>query len=335
LPLEKHFFRQALDQNQVTALKKLCESYQVSSRSLWKPSILRPYSCYFGFLTALKSYRALQELDQWAYLEKWQDQPIEILDFGAGTLGASIGATQYLREKGFQVSGVTAIDRDLSPMEWAREEFKEFLPEQVRFSRRWPSKISPRIQLILMGNVWTEIWRSRTPTFEKIFSAQIRSFGPSVITLIMEPADKATNQKLLHLRNEVRHHTNILLPCTHDRPCPALAQDEWCHEEIDYRAPARFWELVRLLKFRKSRLNFSLLALGHQPSAFSLTDARIVSQDIGGKGKCDKWLCSEGKRWKASLQKKHRCEENQNYYDSPRGGVVDSKSLDSWIKSVM
>lgn len=325
--LEKHFFRQALDQKQVVALRKLCETYQISSRSTWKESVLRPYSCYFGYLTALKTYRALSELDQWGYLASWRDQEIEILDFGAGSLGASLGATQYLRAQGFQVSSISAIDRDLQPAEWAAEEFKDFLPSQVRFSRRWPSRVSSKTQLIVMGNVWTEIWRSSSPTkFEELFEESLKKLSPHQIVLILEPADKATNQKLLEARNKWRHSAKILLPCTHALACPALAQDEWCHEEVDYGAPARFWELVRKLGFRKSRLNFSLLALGKQSPAFQSSMARVVSGDVGGKGKCEKWLCSAGERWKASLLTKTKTEQNLPYFEGPRGAVLDLNS---------
>jgi len=324
--LEKHFFRKALDQKQVLALRKLCESYQQNSQSHWKPSVIAPYSSYFGFLTALKFYRAMEELDSFGYLKAFQGRDLELVDIGAGTLGASLGASSYLTSKGLQISQISVLERKLEPVHWAHAEFSGFLPPRVRAIRRLPSRWPARPQIVLMGNVWAELWNSRSSRVQDEFLTSLKKATQHQLFVIVEPADKATNQKLLEFRNEIRHETRVLLPCTHQRPCPALTQNEWCHEEYDYRAPARFWELVRGLGFQKSRLTFSYLCFGKQKPAFTASDARVVSQDIGGKGKCQKWLCAEGKRWKASVLEKHRNLQNESFLDAARGAVVDCGS---------
>ncbi|TVQ79904.1 MAG: hypothetical protein EA369_03920 [Bradymonadales bacterium] len=324
--LEKAFFSKKIEQNQVLALKRLCEGYHRQKQSLWRESVYRPYSCYFGFLTALKTKRVFQELKVWGYLERFQQSKISLLDYGAGSLGGSLGAYEFFKGEGLSIDRVIAVDRDPRPVDWAKTEFAAFLPSEVSFAKRWPRLKKSSAQIHLMANVWNEIWQNPKSQFTKNWLAQLRLASRDDLFIIIEPADKLTNQRLLRFRDQLRNLTQILLPCTHALACPALAQDEWCHEEVEYSAPARYWELVRKLGFRKSRLSFSLLVFGQQASAFSETQARVVSQDVGGKGRCEKFLCMKGRRWKESLLVRDQNEKNQGFFSAPRGGVIDSRS---------
>ena len=149
---------------------------------------------------------------------------------------------------------------------------------------------------------------------------------PNTIILLLEPASRLVNQKFLALRDLLCQKISILLPCTHAKACPALIDDEWCHEEHPYKAPSAYWNLVREMGFRRNLLQFSMLALGKQASQFKREDARMVSRTLKSKGRCEKWLCADGKRWKESQLNRNQNEKNEAFFEAARGDIIDCLS---------
>jgi len=330
--LENAFFKNRLTQNELKILKSHCESYQDLELPDWKPSILRAYSSYFGFITALKARSAIEQCFEAGYLKK---QAYDIVDIGAGTLGASLGVIDFFNAKKLEVSSLLAVDKDQQAVEWASEEFKAFLPTNFGFRKRFPSANERRPQIIVYANVLTELGLKelgfephRSLKLKEFFLKPLKDLHEDSLVIIIEPSTRETNTNLLKLRDWIRSRFHILLPCTHESDCPALAQKEWCHEEWSYRAPARFWAIVKYLRFRKKLLSFGFLVLGKQNNRFEKAKARVVSREIPSKGRCEKWLCSAGYRWKESKLLRHRSTANQAYYEAARGAIIDCVSTD-------
>lgn len=320
--LEQFFFRSVLKRREIEALRARCENYQLQSAPQWSPGLFQSYSQYFGFLSALKIRSALFELAYRGYLKSLMGKKIQLLDFGAGTLGGSLGAVDFLQTQNIQVETLLAVDKDLDPVQWSAREFKDFLPK-IQTSQHLPKSLKPGT-LFIAVDVLNEL-----QTWDSMVQL-IKTIPEDSLFVLIEPASKAHNQRLLQMRDEILPQlpkgVSLLLPCTHSMSCPALPVGEWCHEERDYKAPSVYWNLVHEMGFRRSRLAFSLLSFGSQESAFRPTDARVVSQILRPKGRCEKWLCSQGRRWKLSMLQRKRSDENAFVYDAKRGDVLDCLS---------
>lgn len=324
--LENRIFERRLKKTEMLALKERCTQYQAEAPPEWAPNLFLPYAQYFGTLSALKVRSVLEELEKWDYLNF---KPEKFIDFGAGTLGASLGATDFFRERKIHDFRIHAYDLQLSPMKWAREEFKAHLPHEVHLALGSLKETHWENTLLVAVDVLNEMQMFKTddsldetsPAFKEIL-AWSRSLSPTSLMIFIEPASKTFNQRLLRLRDRLIQEAPVLLPCTHQFSCPALAQKEWCHEERDYKAHPHYWNLVRDMGFQRHFLQFSLLVLGAQKSKFKPEDARMVSRPLKSKGRCDKWLCSNGRRWKQSLLSRHQNERNTPYFEAARGDVI-------------
>jgi hypothetical protein len=326
--LEKKFFDERLSKREIVELKNLSEAYQRYESLSWSELRYRPYSQYFGFINALKTKKVLEELWNYSYLSDLT-QPIEFLDFGAGSLGASLGATDFFREKNLEVEKIYAIDQDSRVTNWAAQFFQDFLPRSIEHRSRFPNEES---KINIMANVWNEIlFRTDHDSFQahpawKDLETRMMGSAQDSLWIFIEPSAREINQKFLKLRDALRLKFNVLLPCTHRDACPALAENEWCHEERAFRAPNPFWELVRSLGYRQKNLVYSFMVIGKKKSVFGPSHARVLSRDLGGKGRCEKWLCSDGKRWKESHLLREKNEDNLEFFESLRGDIIERPS---------
>lgn len=328
--LENAFDHRNLDRRQMELLLEQAEKYQRHAPPSWKPEVFKAYQAYFGFISALRAKAVVRELSQYRYDQVWGEDEVEIVDLGAGTLGASLGAIDALREMGRKVGQIHAVDQDPRPIEWAQEHFRDHLPRRV-LRHRWPQSLEGhRARLVIASSVLTEVISATevsTPPLLLWLEEQLKKASSKTVFAIMEPADFEFNQRFLEWRDRWRHLSHILLPCTHEKACPALAQKEWCHEERDYEAPSAFWNFVRDLGFRKKSLNFSLLVLGKQKPTFHPMDGRIVSSALKSKGRCDRWICADGQRWKESQLLRVKSHANEAFFESQRGDIVDLRIL--------
>jgi len=323
-------FERELHKREIDALKERCEGYQSDDFAAWNDEVLWAYSQYFGYLAALKMRSVLEEAKKYGYLRA---QNYSVIDIGAGTLGATLGAVDFCRDHGIIIDSLTAADKDLKPVTWAKERFNAFFEKAPELTEYFPQVDPSKNTLLILSdilsenNLQTQSWDSlQNSRFGRDFVKAIRSLSPDSLVLIVEPAHKRANQKLLSLRDLVSKEMSILLPCPHSDRCPALPQDEWCHEERSFDAPIRFTQLVHKMGFARRFLQFSELVLGKQDSAFGLQHARVVSRQLKNKGRHDKWLCQAGKRFKVSEVLRRRNETNGAYFDSERGDVLDSTS---------
>ncbi|MDB5037487.1 MAG: Ribosomal small subunit Rsm22 [Bacteriovoracaceae bacterium] len=323
--LEQLLFAPVLKKREIEALQERCESYQIGAPRQWSGDVFRAYAQYFGALSALKMKSVLQELDQYGYLNIWDGAPKNIYDFGAGTLGATLGAVDFFKEKGAPIPNAFAFDDDPKPIDWARREFESFLPKSIQAKKLNSFENS----LIIASDVFNEMGLmsereqidSEGHWFKEI-DGWIEKATPTTLIILIEPASKQINRNFLTLRNIISKKIPILLPCTHQKACPALLTNDWCHEERDYKVPSSYWNLVRQMGFRKGLLQFSMLCLGRQTSRFQQEDGRMVSRPIKSKGRCEKWLCADGKRWKSSLLNRNKSEVNEDFFEAARGDIV-------------
>lgn len=328
--LEDYLFDSSLKKKELEALYRRCTSYQSETPEPWSSDLYRPYSKYFGFLTSLKVKSCLGELQKYGYLDVWKKKSVDIYDFGAGTLGASLGFLDFAAHLKLSINEMTAIDREMGPMRWALGYFEDFLEPTPILKSELPLQDPQRPSLLMAVDVLNEFEAFRNNNFEhpsiQFLKDWISNMSEDSIFLWIEPANKKTNQNFLAWRDHLKSFASVLLPCTHQERCPALEQREWCHEDRDYLAPSIYWNLVHDLGFQRDVLSFSYLALGKQPSKFRATDARMVSRDLRNKGRCDKWLCANGKRWKAGLLNRNQNAENKPFFEARRGDIVDCAS---------
>lgn len=324
--LEEKIFGQRLKKREIDALKQHCEAYQANRPASWSPSVLRAYHCYIGYLTALKIKTSLEEMQQSGYLHALES-PLRLVDIGAGSLGASLGAMDFFKDNHWEANRLLCVDRSLMATQWAAEEFQAFLPKKLYYQRQLPRLKNFKNHLILMANVWNELSEEEEEKWIDQISQWKAKCEDSTFMILVEPSDRKNNHRFLRLRDRLSQDFSVLLPCTHQKACPALAQGEWCHEEREYQGASRFQELLQQLGFRQSFLSFSYLVLGGQKSRFRRCDARVVSRRLPGKGRASKWLCSDGRRWKESHLTRDKTEENQGFYDAKRGDVLDIRRL--------
>ncbi len=331
--LEKAVFGHRLQKREVEALKKRCHSYQTGTARRWEGPVMRAYSQYFGALTSLKVKAVLRELESYGYLDIWPRGPQKIIDFGAGTLGATLGAYDFFKERAHTPISLQGFDQDLDPIRWAQLSFSEFLPKHIQTSKGSPYGSDLDSSLVLSVDVLNEMGLldkkdaidTHAHWYREILS-WCKNATESTILVFIEPASKQINRNFLALRNELIKEIPLLLPCTHSFSCPALLTDDWCHEERPYLAPSSYWNLVHEMGFQRNLLQFSMLCLGKQKTKFTSSQARMVSRRIKSKGRCEKWLCSQGKRWKVSLLNRNENEQNKPFFDLERGGIIDLDS---------
>lgn len=326
--LEGLVFKDRLGKTEVAALRQRAFEYQQLHQNEWNSKIFKAYSQYFGFLTALKVRSVLEEMLQENLLSSYPEG-LDLWDIGAGALGATLGATDFFKERVTKIHQVHAIDLDTKPTQWAAREFTEFLPP-ISITQHWNIERSERPQLYILCDVLNETSMDQGEELVGHIARLLSSLRPSDRLIIIEPATKVINQRLLAYRDtllsEPSRKYRLLLPCTHEKPCPAREQREWCHEEREFRAPQAFWTLVQHLGFERRSLVFSQLVFGGEEAKFKPLDARVVSRNLKSKGKVEKWLCADGKRWKARLLKRHKNEETAETYEAPRGTILDCHS---------
>lgn len=330
--MEQKFFEKRLTVREIDLLKKRCETYQAREKPEWSKGLLRAYSQYFGFLSALKVKSALKEAWERGYLKTFENQSISLIDFGAGSLGGSLGAIDLLEEikDAPRVQSCIAIDQDLTPCDWAQKEFSEEIPASVQLSKNFPKNLSMEKSIFIAVDVLNELDPQRDQEVIKKIETLLDQATETTLFIFIEPAGKEINRSMLQWRDRLLakpdRRYELLLPCTHTKACPALPKKEWCHEDRDYKAPSVYWNLVKEMGFRRHTLSYSMLVFGNQKSAFQTHHARVVSRQLHSKGRCDKWLCADGKLWKASLMTRNQNQQNESYFNSRRGHVLDCNS---------
>lgn len=139
--------------------------------------------------------------------------------------------------------------------------------------------------------------------------------------MIIEPATRDDGRRLLGWRQAfIDDGYNIHAPCTHLASCPLLVQSErdWCHDRIDFAAPAWFLTMEKLLPIKNRTLTSSYLLVKKDPPPIQTANrGRLTGDLMKEKGASRQMFCRGENREFLSWQ--HKLGTPPHF---PRGLVV-------------
>jgi len=225
-------------------------------------------------------------------------QTFRVLDLGSGPGTASLAFLAFFREK---ISATiplefTWVDPDRKILEdgeaifnaWKTQSFPDS-PATVKLVSCLLQRYERRddFDFVLVGNVLNECGASENDEI-----ALKRAIFPLITgtsrygTLLLEPASKASAQRLSRIRDEISKNVGILGPCLHSGKCPLVEGRDWCHFSVHTQIPGTwFFEFSRLLGGRRDWLKFSYLWIkkGFEPPKNSQQFRRVISDPIPTK----------------------------------------------------
>ncbi len=237
------------------------------------------YGHFYGLRTALKTSVLLKEL---------RPQATRILDLGAGTLGASLGAVHALES----IDTVIAFDRSKQALEWGAEQVTRFRPTVTVKTQAWDAlktaKPFPQADVAIIANLLNEF--NNPKRAESLVRAACRAVGPTGLVLIIEPGTRAASLQLIGLRENAKTRRPIAGPCFGAPTCPYAQNPRsgWCFSELRGTEPDWYASLREQAGIRQARLAYSWLAFGPNDRA-SEAFARVIS----GRMKVGHYLCTK------------------------------------------
>ncbi len=261
------------------------------------PPAVAAYGAFYGLRTATKVHRLLTEL---------QPSPTSVLDLGAGTLGAALGAAATCPS----IKEVHGIDRSRQALHWGSERLRTFSP-QLKIKTFGGDLLHrktrfPAVDLVLAANVLDEFRQARDR--QRLFRAMLSAVKPGGLLLLVEPGTRRASQKLIEIREAVKADLSILGPCTGAARCPYAdhPKDGWCFSEWEPKEPRWYGRLREGAGIRRQRLTWSWLALAPEPRP-RVQGARVIS----GPMEVGRYLCG------------------------PEGRVLSSTASDSWQRGTL
>jgi hypothetical protein len=247
------------------------------------------------------------------------DEPLRVLDLGAGLGATTWGLARALRAAGSRRKiEATWVDSDDEALELglavlrARSGREGDVAIDVR-TRPASAKGTPglgRFDVVLVGQLLSELdVAEEDATREERHVAWLRSlFDERLVEggalVVIEPAlrDRARHLHRVRDRLAASGHT-IFAPCLHAAPCPALAREtDWCHEDLAVDLPFWLAPVARAAGLRHEGLTFSYLVLHRggrrlveaiSSPAAGTARLRVVSDEIRSKGKREVFVCGE------------------------------------------
>jgi hypothetical protein len=275
--LEEKVFDGALKKRELEALYRRCTSYQTEAPEPWSGDLYRPYSKYFGFLSSLKVRACLNELSHYGYLDRWKKKSIEVFDFGAGTLGASLGVVDFATATKLSIEKLTTIDVDLKPMQWAAKYFEDFLEPSPEFKTSLSSPSRDKASLLVAVDVLNEQDAFRNRSFDdpsmKFLKDWISEMNEDSIFLWIEPANKKTNQNFQYipfckLIQKIKYKAE-------------LVGIEVVLTEEAYTSKASFLDRDPLPKYEKN-VYHTFSGKRIKRGLYQASDNRIINADVNG-----------------------------------------------------
>lgn len=111
--------------------------------------------------------------------------------------------------------------------------------------------------------------------------------------MILEPSTQQDGRKLLELREKLQAAGfHLWAPCPHQASCPLLhqSQRDWCHDRIQFGAPAWFSAFEKFLPMRNRTLTHSYLLARKTPPPVT-EKIRLVGDQLDEKGKTRILMC--------------------------------------------
>jgi hypothetical protein len=199
-----------------------------------------------------------------------------------------------------------------------------------------PQVTGAPFDLVVMANVVNEL----APEHDARLAAELRALlAPDGALLVVEPAARETSQRALALRDRlVAAGWQAALPCTHSRPCPALAAGEWCHGAWRFERPDFVRAVDEAVGTRRESLKATWFAALPSPRlAEDPTLVRVVSERFDPKGLARAVVCGADGRHLVELLQRDRTEANADFaacarhdllrLDGPLDPVGDARRL--------
>lgn len=263
------------------------------------------------------------------------DGPLRILDLGAGSGAAGFAALHRL---GARPARLRAVDRSSGSLETlarvaasCREMWSAASVEIEQGDVAHESGRDESHDLILCSFALNELVE-RDPAFDCAAWVRrlMKRLAPAGVLVIVEPALKASSERLEALRDHVIGWptTRILGPCQHHARCPMRADGRhWCHEVRRWTPPPLAALINRTLFRDLPHLKFSFLALTPgrgedvEPTA---TRARLVAPVMEQRGKfVTRGCAADGQLYDYELLTRHLTGEQwQAIAETERGARV-------------
>ncbi|MCS7213577.1 MAG: small ribosomal subunit Rsm22 family protein [Candidatus Calescibacterium sp.] len=149
----------------------------------------------------------------------------------------------------------------------------------------------------------------------------LKSLKEDGIFILIEPASKLRNSKIImEIRDEFKEY--IISPCTHNKKCPLLNKDDWCHFGLRWNPPLYLTRAMNMIRLRVPDINFSYIILSKNKVEKDERFARIVSHRLEEKGKISFWTCEKGEKLKYHILKKNISEKNKDVEQIQMGDMV-------------
>ena len=264
------------------------------------------------------------------------DKPLRVLDLGAGHGALSLGFLLHRAARG-ETGPVElhAMDLDaeaLETLELLLEELRldQLLSGEVTLHTRTtslnrPPNLEAPFHLIMAGGLLNEL---RPRAEEGLVRATLAALAPGGVLLLLEPALRHTSRRLHRLRDGLLSSGEAvaLAPCTHLGPCPMLEGDrDWCHERRSWLPPPMLRQLASVTGLRRRDLRFAYLTLagpGIPPLPDREQASRVVSAQLGGKGRMELFLCGAVGRQRVVLLKRHLGDATRAFSQLERGHLA-------------
>ncbi len=233
------------------------------------------YGLFFFPQTFMRMRWALAEARAAAGAPAAPEEPLRVLDLGAGTGASALACAAAYADREVRL---TLLDRSAAALAEAADVFAAaraaVCPRATLETRvgdlRAPPGTAGGWHLIAAGFALNEAFDTADDAAVAAWAEDgLARLAPGGWLALVEPATQPAAGRLMALRDRwaAAGRVRILGPCAHRRPCPLReAAGAWCHEVRRWRPPASLERLNRRL-FRDVRaLKFSFLAVANEPA---------------------------------------------------------------------
>lgn len=222
------------------------------------PGTRAAYLLYYTPTTAatVAAALALGERQGWSLRSPTDEQPLRVLDVGAGGLGASMGLALYLERKqgapvgpGLAVRAIDATPRVLADGQAVLEAFAPGVAVQtskadLRDALALDRAGLQRYDVILVANVINELPPLRgddaPPGLRLVQRLLERHLAPGGVLVVIDPATRPASRRLIDVREHLRLAGALAQPvgpCCHTGPCPLQSPKDWCFFSMPWSRP--------------------------------------------------------------------------------------------------
>jgi SAM-dependent methyltransferase len=295
------------------------------------PDIALAYSTYAVCSEAPKLTAILNRIGQLPQ----SDRPLRVLELGCGP-GTGVAAL-----------GIAARATGVDIHHFATDNMPEMLAmtaelaQALKLDNVMPIKVDlarpvgrqlddpEPFDLILCMNILNELPTDR-------LNLLIREFGRWLTTdghvIVVEPTSTEKNRHLLAFRDRCAHtNWQILAPCPHQEPCPALESDtETCHDSWSFHRPEFMSDVDGKSNGRPDSLNATWFVIAREHRIkISENRGRVLGERVREKGRIHAKVCTENGLATLELQNRDRTDKNADFARIERYDLIEISEPES------